>query len=223
MSSGQESRRPVPYRARRRRRRWRAVAVVSVFAVAAALVWTHVWQVSRDVDAQVSCPAPATGPVGRPLPYAGLDSVTPVPAGAIAVRVLNSSNQRGLATEVDAQLQGYGFTSAAPPANDPAFPDDTMGCVGQIRFGVRAAGAARTLSFLVPCAQLVQDDRQDSAVDLALGTNFTQLTPTSAALDVLRQLDTGAGQHPRPTAQSDDATPPSPAPDLLAAAHPGHC
>jgi hypothetical protein len=152
------------------------------------------------------------------LPYNGLDGVTPAQPQAARVQVLNAGGQTGLATQVTAEVQQYGFVPAGPPADDPQYPQGNLTCEGQIRFGPAGASAARTLSLLVPCVELVHDNRPDGTVDLVLGQNFTGLAPNADALAVLRQLNS----QPVGTAvQSDDASPvPS---SMLAGARPGVC
>ena len=48
--------------------------------------------------------------------------------------------------------------------------------------------AARTLSLVVPCAELVQDNRKDASVDLVTGTLFNDISPRPEARQVLTQL-----------------------------------
>ena len=109
-----------------------------------------------------------------------------------------------------------------------------MNCRGQIRFGAPGASAARTLSLLEPCLELVRDDRQDATLDIAIGKKFDEVKPNSDAHKVLDQLKEWAEQQPEqqggqvaaaapptsaPTAWPARAT--SPAPDHLRAPH--HC
>jgi hypothetical protein len=89
----------------------------------------------------------------------------------------------------DGATQQLGFTIAAPPANDPDYPQGSLDCVGAIVFGPNGESAARTISLAAPCTHLVRDDRQTGSVGLILGTYFTQIEPDSAALHVLRALN----------------------------------
>lgn len=141
------------------------------------------------------------------------------------MRTLNGSTQRGLAVRIGFEMAQYGIAQTGVPGNDPRYPTGDMRCFGQIRFGPNGSGAARTLSLLVPCAQLVRDNRQDTSVDLALGDYFADLAPSSDGVEALAQLgrlargqstSDGGGlqsQAPRPTVSAA----------LLAGAHTWRC
>jgi LytR cell envelope-related transcriptional attenuator len=171
------------------RRRLPAIATIVVLAAAAAIVWTNLLTEDRSLTSGVSCPqAPATAHLS-PLPYGALRDVRPSPPRKIAVLVRNSTSRHDLAARVAARLQLLGFAESAPPDNDPVYRTDGMYCVGQIRFGPNGRAAARTVSLVAPCAQLVRDDsRTDSIVHLVVGTDFTALSPNGRARDVLRAL-----------------------------------
>jgi hypothetical protein len=215
-----------PYR---RRRPLPALVLLVVLAATGVVVWAHVLHKAADSTVQANCPASAAAPVKlpilKPLPYPALDNVTPVPAAQVKVHTLNSSSQVGLADRIALQLHQNGFAQAGTPGNDPYHPSGDMRCFGQIRFGANGAAAARTLSLVVPCAQLIRDNRQDASVDLALGTYFTDLAPSQDALTVLSQLATWAHGHPSSGGglQSQAAQAPTVAPGLLAAAHTFRC
>lgn len=184
----------------RRRRPLPAVIILVLLVTAGVVVWVHVLKQQGDSTVQASCPpsasAPATLPAITPLSYTALDGVQPIPAADVRVHTLNGSSQTGLAGRIAMELQQYGFAQAGPPANDPRYPHGDMRCFGQIRFGSNGAAAARTLSLLVPCAQLVRDSRQDASVDLALGGYFTDLEPSGDGVKALSQLAAWAQNHP---------------------------
>ncbi|TNC20067.1 envelope integrity protein Cei [Amycolatopsis alkalitolerans] len=206
----------------RRRKPGRALLVLAVLLIAAAVVWVRAIGHAKDVNALTRCPASSDGQE-TPLPYSALDTVTPAPPNEVRVTVLNGSNQRGLATEVSAQLTDLGFGPGAAPADDPLYPQGNLQCMGQIRFGPDGAAAARTLSLLVPCTQLVRDDRAGAMVDLSVGTNFSALTPSSAAHTILDQLTAWSKAHPATQSGNDVAPHITIAPSLLAAAHTATC
>jgi hypothetical protein len=211
----------------RRRKPWPAIIILIVLAAAGATVWVRVLDHAGNATAQARCPAvaaPAGHPALTPLPYSALNAVQPIPASQVRVRTLNASSQVGLATRIALELQQHGFT-ADDPANDPYHPKGSMRCFGQIRFGPNGEGAARTLSLVVPCAQLIRDDRQDTSVDLALGTYFTDLAPSRDALRVLSRLGAWSHDHPASTGglQAQDAPPPHLPRALLAGAHTFGC
>jgi hypothetical protein len=174
----------------------------------------------------MGCPVSATASASETLvSYAALEPVIPLPPGAVVVTVLNATDRRGLAAQVTSTLQGQGFTRATTGGNDLLHPPGTMRCRGQIRFGSHGAAAARTLALVMPCAELVSDERQDSTVDLVLGATFSTLDPNSAARTVLKQLDASGTSQTEPAAlQSIAGSTPAMIPDvLLAEAHQAEC
>lgn len=207
----------------KRWRRTRSLVLLSLLLITSVVVWVRVFQGVPTIDQTVGCtpPAPKVAVVG----YHDLDQLAPLPPGEVAVRVLNASSARGAASLMTAELTQLGFQQAAPAADDPSYPLGNMGCVGQIRFGAQGAAQARTLSLLVPCAQLVRDNRPDPTVDFAIGTNFNGLVVNTAAHQVLTELTDWAHDHPVPPGgllNQSQAAPKLAAP-LLTAARPGHC
>jgi LytR cell envelope-related transcriptional attenuator len=200
-----------------------------VLAAASAVIWVNVLHRAANSTAQSRCPVAATAPVGlpklTPLPYTALNSVAPTPPSQVRVRTLNASTQTGLANRIDTEVQKLGFLPAGAPGNDPRYPLGDMDCFGQIRFGPNGESAARTVSFILPCAQLVQDNRQDASVDLALGDYFTDLAPNADGQQVLAQLSTWAQHHPVAAGglQAQSGQLPAVSATLLAGAHVFEC
>jgi LytR cell envelope-related transcriptional attenuator len=230
MSSG-TIRRPRPYQ---RRRRTPVLIVVAVLAVAAVATWTTVLVNAAGPAGTALCPPPVVGPPpGEPVPADVVNAVPPVPPSSVQVRVLNAGGQRGQANLVAAQLGDLGFGEAAPPNNDPFYPDENLECIGQVRFGPSGEAAASTVALVLPCAELVRDGRTESTVDVAVGTAFGDLNPTRAAQDVLDQLSKGpsggtdgsANADPNADPNAADAAPAPPAvdPSLLEEAHSASC
>ncbi|WP_241384376.1 envelope integrity protein Cei [Rhodococcus sp. CH91] len=184
----------------RRRRLVPAAVAGAVLAAATIVVWTSVFSSAEPVTTTVACNAPPSestdpdGPVPAPLgdvvDRSTLLEVEPAPLAATRVRVFNANGERGQATHVAAQLSDYGFSS--PPdvqaGNDPVYVDQNMQCQGQIRFGEAGRAAASSVWLVAPCAELVQDTREDDTVDLALGTYFRDISPGADAEEVLRAL-----------------------------------
>lgn len=223
----------------RRRRPLPAIALIAVLGVVAAVVWIRTIDSAEKRD-DIACgtpspvvatttvdpaapppdpaaPAPQPPTLGQVQPATALDAVDPVPPDAVKVRVLNGSGQRGRATLVDTILvDDLGFTQSAPPSDDPMYPEPNhLQCEAQIRYGPLGAGAGRTLSFAVPCAELVLDQRQDDTVDLAIGTRFEALLPSAEAKDALRQLAELAAAPPPADAGGQQAAPATVDPALL--------
>jgi hypothetical protein len=205
--------------------------IVVALAVAAIVVWTKAIAHDSDVNAVVNCSSPSAAAPGQPapslgtaLPYSALDNVAPIPPADVQVRVFNGSSQRGVANQVTAQLGGQGFKIAAT-ANDPLYPKQDMKCRGQIRFGANGAAGARALSLVVPCTQLIRDERQDATVDISLGSTFTAVTPNPQAQQAIQQLAAWGAGHPAPQGgqQAQGALAPQLSQSLLSAAHTSQC
>lgn len=210
----------------RRRRALPGLLLLALLGAVTAMVWTTV--LGRVSPALAACPPPATpGYSGEVLAPTALDDVAPAPPRLAPVRVLNGNGVRGEASIVQAGLAELGFAAAGAPSNDPLHPDFGLDCHGQIRFGTQGEAAARTLSLLVPCAELVRDARTDDSVDLALGTEFTALRTTAQTRSVLRslaQLDQPAPQPDgRRGGQVGERVQPTIDPELLEAARDVRC
>lgn len=164
----------------RTRRPMRAVLLAVILCTASGLVWSSVLH-----QTEQGCPSPTSS---QRLPADGLDAVSPAPPQFARVQVLNANGVRGEATIVDGALAQLGFAPSTTPANDPRYPALDLHCYGEIRFGAAGQSAARTLSLVVPCAELVRDVRPDAGVDLALGTKFLALRPNDAARAALLGL-----------------------------------
>jgi len=193
--------------------------LLTVLAVFVVVVWVQVLTKSSQVASTTNCPPPtaatgsATIDVGAPPAELGtkvasdaLEKTAPAAPKATQVRVLNANGQRGQASLVAAQLSQLGFGAAPDKAsgNDTVYTSQNMQCQAQIRFGPAGAASARTVELLVPCAELIQDNRKDGGVDLALGTAFTALNSDGSASSVLAALTKHA------------VDPQAPAPDAVA-------
>ncbi|MBB5960052.1 hypothetical protein FHS29_006674 [Saccharothrix tamanrassetensis] len=232
-SSRYRKRRPVP-----------ALVLFVVLAVTAVVVWNRVLADADDVDAAIRCntpgsapssgvlppsegggqPAPTTPTPGAVLGHDALDRTDPIPVGEVQFRAYNASTQRNQARFVATTLVELGMKQAAEPGNDPVYPAQDMACRGQIRFGAPGAGAARTLSLVEPCLELVRDERQDAVVDVAIGKKFSEIKPNHDARKVLDQLASWAEQQPdRQGGQVAERGAPTLNPDNLQAARDVHC
>lgn len=199
------------------RRRYPLPALLVLFVLGMAVIVTWAVVLSQTVaTSDGSCnPPTANGSEISPAPLPGkvqpstaLDAQAPVPAAAVRVHVLNASGQRDLAKLAASELAELGFNEAGNPVNDPLYPDSTLACFGQVRYGAVGAAAARTLSIVVPCAELVRDERPDDVVDLALGKDFHDIDPVKATRDALDAIARAAAadQHsgqPEPATAGD--------------------
>jgi len=204
-----------------------------ILGAVATIVWLRTLD-STKTATSTTCAPPGPATISGEPPAApttsgtlvatnALDSVEPLPPDAVKVKVLNANGKRGQASLVAAELDSdLGFTLAAQPGNDPLYPAWDLNCHAQIRFGNNGGAAARTLSLVVPCAELIRDARPDDTVDLALGQQFESLRPSSAAKQVLRLLTELAGQPPDPSG-GQQATVPTVDPSLIASARQATC
>ncbi|MFI9006184.1 envelope integrity protein Cei [Actinosynnema sp. NPDC053489] len=226
----------------RKRRPWPALVLFLVLVVATVVVWNRVLSEAGDVDAAIKCNPPGGAPsaaadapaapaaeppvpLGTVLAHDALDRTDPVPVGQVQFRVFNASTQRNQARFVASTLAELGMKQAADPGNDPVYPAQDMDCRGQIRFGAPGAGAARTLSLVEPCLELVRDERQDATVDVAIGQKFSEVKPNNDARKVLDQLAEWAAQQPEQQGgqAAEDSTPLSLNPDNLKGARSTPC
>ncbi|MDN5918620.1 MAG: envelope integrity protein Cei [Pseudonocardia sp.] len=189
---------PRPYQRRRTRP---IVATATALLVLAAATWFTVLVTSSGGPNDTACAAPATGPVpGTVIDRAELDTATPVAPRDVRFQVLNAGGQRGQANLVSAQLGDLEFSESSSPTNDPHYPEGDMNCLGQLRFGPSGQGAAETLALVMPCVEMVRDDRAGADVDIVIGAAFSDVSPGRAARDVLDALSAPAGQNGRPAA-----------------------
>lgn len=115
-----------------------------------------------------------------------LAQVRPAPPAAFTVNVYNASQQRGLAKTLSDELRSVGFQQIGTVSNDPLYPAGDLRCVGEIRYGNAGVASARTALMLMPCAQLVVDNRVDESVDLSVGALYTfDGTPDAVKKDLI--------------------------------------
>lgn len=219
-----DQRRSRPYR---KRRPLPALALITVLCVLTAVLWLKVAVDKSSIDDEISCqpaPAPQAGVTFTPLPRGALRGTAPLPPAQVRAQVLNAGSVLGQAGRTTEKLSELGFTQLAKPANDPAYREHEADCHGQIRFGTNGRAAARTLSMLDPCLELIKTNRRDAGVDLALGSEFRGLHLSDAAHKVFRKLNSWAEQHPDTAGGKQAAADKPPiAPELLHNARSGQC
>ncbi|MEZ5211427.1 envelope integrity protein Cei [Gordonia sp. (in: high G+C Gram-positive bacteria)] len=179
----------------KRRNMTPAIIIVTVLVVAAIAAWTYALTGNGEKSYPTDCnmPTAAGAPELKVVGRSDMLSVAPAALSTFRVSVLNSAAARGEARSVSDDLVAQGFA-----AGDPAYGDDTvytdrnLHCVAQIRFGQAGQGAAAAVWLAVPCAQLVNDGRAGTNVDVALGEFYTGTKPSQdvqAALEALRSVD----------------------------------
>jgi len=94
----------------------------------------------------------------------------PLEPSAVAVRVLNSTDKPGLASNTLDDLVGRGFVSLG--SGNWTRPYDGT---ARIMFGVTGIQKAYTLALQFPDAELVLDTRENATVDVVLGAKFSVL------------------------------------------------
>jgi hypothetical protein len=205
--------RPPRVRPYQRRRRGPVIVVVSILAVITIATWATVLSTASDGSAAATCPPPAGGTApGAPVERDALYAVAPAPVSAVKVLVRNAGGQRGQANLVAAELGDLGIAEAAPPDNDPVYSSGDLDCAGQLRYGQAGEAAASTLTLVLPCVELIRDDRQDDSLDLAVGDSFGDLSPSKAGKDALSQLGDTTGGSDGSTNADPDAPDSAPAP-----------
>lgn len=183
----------------RRRNILPAIIAGAVLAVVTMVVWVFAFNQTPDVVQAAACnPPPAAADatqtaLGQQVTSATMTDVTPAKLADTKIRVLNASGQGGQAAEVAGALRDLGY---APPTagNDTVYENTRLQCQGQIRFGPSGRAAAAALWLVAPCTELYQDQRGDDTVDLAIGTDFTEIGHNDDVDAVLASLKPDATQ-----------------------------
>ncbi len=173
--------------------------MVGIVALICVGVWFKALTTTENDQGAMACnsPSPAAAnstvkptSLGERVSPSRLRDVEPAALAASKVRVFNANGQRGQAAHVASQLGDLGFASApdVQAANDTVYVNGDLECAGQIRFGVSGRPAAAAVQLVAPCAELIEDQRTDDTVDLALGSLFRDLRPSTDAEEVLRSL-----------------------------------
>ena len=190
----------------RRRNFLPGILLFVALAVVTLLVWVTALSQPPDVREATVCnaPPPAADPtvpapqLGDQVTRADMTDVTPAKLADTKIKVLNASGQGGQAAEVAGELRDLGFADPAA-ANDPMYANARLECQGQIRFGPSGRAAAAAVWLVAPCTELFQDQRSDDTVDLAIGTEFGELTHNDDIDAVLASLRPDATQAADPT------------------------
>jgi len=200
----------------RRRNFMPGILMFAALAVVTLTIWVFALNRPPDVTEAAACNPPVDNAsidptqskLGEQMTRASMTEVGPANLADTKVRVLNASGQGGQAAEVAGQLRDLGF--ADPTAeNDPLYGSNRLACQGQIRFGPAGRAAAAAVWLVAPCVELYQDQRPDNTVDLAIGTDFTELVRSDDVEAVLSSL------RPDATAPAD--------PTLISKIHSGAC
>lgn len=155
------------WRRRRRIRQRLTLAVITLLVVGAGLVaagmYSGVIGAATEADPLPTCaPAPR-----RPAALAPRQ---------VQVQVFNGSGRRGLAAATAASLRAHTFV-VTKVANAPA----RVTSPAVVRYGAPGKAAATLLATYLPGAQLVQDGRDSTVVDLVVGRQFTAVRTKPAA------------------------------------------
>jgi hypothetical protein len=183
----------------RRRNYIPGIVVVVVLAVVTLMVWVVAFNQPTDIHQLAACNAPppvanaTQTALGEQVTSATMSDVTPAKLADTKIRVLNASGQGGQAAEVAGALRDLGY---APPTagNDTVYENTRLECQGQIRFGPSGRAAAAALWLVTPCTELYQDQRPDDTVDLAIGTEFSEVSHNDDIDAVLASLRPDATQ-----------------------------
>jgi hypothetical protein len=200
----------------RRRNYLPGILLFLALSVATMMVWVVALNRPPDVREATVCnppPPPADPnapppPLGEQVSRGDMIEVIPARLADTRIRVLNASGQGGQAAEVAGALRDLGFAEPTA-ANDSIYVNARLQCQGQIRFGPSGRAAAAAVWLVAPCTELFQDQRPDDTVDLAIGTDFTELSRGDDIEAVLASL------RPDATQAADSA--------LLSKIHTGAC
>lgn len=205
-SGARRSRRSArPYR---KRHPLPAIALITLLALLAAGIWYKVTTSDTAIGETTRCEPAAEPPSDvtfTPREYTALDDVAPLPPSAITLRVRNASSTHGLAHRASSSLDELGFDKLAKPANDPAYEDHEPDCYGQIRYGREGKAAARTVSLVDPCLELVRTSRDDAEVDMVLGNDFRGIHVSEATHKILDKLRERSEEHPTERTETQQA------------------
>jgi hypothetical protein len=190
----------------RRRNYLPGILLFVALAVVTLMVWVMALSRPPDVQEATICnaPPPPADPsapatqLGEQVTRSDMTDVTPARLADTKIKVLNASGQGGQAAEVAGELRDLGFNEPAA-ANDSLYVNARLECQGQIRFGPSGRAAAAAVWLVAPCTELFQDQRSDDTVDLAIGTEFTELTHSDDIDAVLASLRPDATQAADPT------------------------
>ncbi len=177
----------------RRRHYLPAACLFLALAVVTMVVWIAALNRQPEVHEAAACNPPppksdgATPALGEQVSRTTMTEVMPAKLADTRIRVLNASGRGGQAAEVAGQLRDIGF--AQPEAgNDTVYSGPRLICQGQIRFGPEGRAAAAAVWLVAPCTELFEDERPDADVDLALGTEFGELSSSDDIEAVLASL-----------------------------------
>jgi hypothetical protein len=94
----------------------------------------------------------------------------------VKLRVLNATDQEGLATRIGAEMKKAGFAVVGTGNSG-----DSVESSAQVRYGPKGLAGASLVRAYVKNSETVQDDkRKDAVVDLILGDEFASIGITPA-------------------------------------------
>lgn len=152
--SATSARRPLP-----------ALAFLLILTILTGIVW---WRVLHRNDDSTTGTKPVVVQPIKCTPGAGAITL-PKPA-AVSVNVINGAGRDQLATQVSTQLKSRGFAVGKPDTAASTLPG-----TGQIQFGTAGKAGATLLSYYLPGATMVAQNRGDAAITLLLGTGYKAL------------------------------------------------
>lgn len=172
MSQGVDQASRPPVRARSGRRPIPPLIFLLVLAVGSLLVW---WNVLHKDAGQSDSSAAACSSAAKAPP-----SMDPK---NVHLRVLNATNQAGLAQQVAAQFQQRGFVV------DEVGNDSTgrkVSGTGEIRHGPRGTGTASYVALYVRGATDYKDTRATAQVDVVVGPGYNGVASQEQVAAALR-------------------------------------
>lgn len=147
------------------------IAGLVLVGLGAAAVYSGV--VSSPFKRAFSTPTP-TVEVSQPIPCLP-DGTLPVAYKDVSMRILNGTDQAGLANEVATAFKERGFTVTGTGNFTPR----PLAATVRVVAGPNGLAAAYTLAAQVVNARIALDGRADASVDLVVGKDFTALLDPS--------------------------------------------
>jgi len=166
----------LPGRSRRppqRRPPWLIGVIVAVAVLVVFGLVFGIWSLMKGDSSSPTATEPQSSASPCITQTQATSDVLPTP-NQVRVNVYNSTPKTGLAKKTARELSGKGF-KIAKVANDPL--GKKIDGVAQIRYGPKGELGAQLLLLYVPGADMVNDYRTGSRIDLSTGKTFSGLSP----------------------------------------------
>lgn len=174
---------PVGGRGRRRPVWLSVVLIVVAMVVLFGLGFGVATLIRGDSAPEAVAPTPSASPSPSPCVTTMITPAQVLPVkDDVVLNVYNSTKKKGLAAQVALDFKREGFR-INKIENDPR--EAKIEGVAEIRFGPNAADAAKLVEYYLAGATMVELDRENDRVDVAVGRAYTQLADGGAVAAAL--------------------------------------